>query len=72
MKILEDTKVGVGGEIQLTDALDELLISDGLHAVETNASVYDCGNKHGFLLANVALGMKDPEMKLLLENFFKI
>ena len=72
MSILEGTKVGVGGEIQLTDALDKLLISDGLDALETDAAIYDCGNKHGFLLANVALGMKDPKTKLLLEKFFRI
>ena len=71
MGLLENTTIGVGGEIQLTDALDELLKDVGLNAFETNAAVYDCGNKNGFLLANVALGMKDPKTKLILENFFK-
>ena len=70
MGLLENTEVGVGGEIQLTDALDELLKTDGLNAFETDAAVYDCGNKQGFLLANIAMGMRDPKTKALLEQAF--
>ena len=44
LEILEHTSPGVGGEIQLTDALDELLEVQGLNAVETDAN-FDCGNK---------------------------
>ena len=55
-----------------TDALDELLEIQGLNALETDAAVYDCGNKQGFLLANVALGMRDPKSKHLLEQFIKL
>jgi UTP--glucose-1-phosphate uridylyltransferase len=62
--LLETTVAGVGGEIQLTDALDELLKLDGLNAFETDAGVFDCGNKRGFLSANIAVGMRDPETKL--------
>lgn len=72
MNLLENTEIGVGGEIQLTDALDELLKTDGLNALETDAAVYDCGNKQGFLLANIAMGMRDPKTKALLEQVFKI
>ena len=72
MELLEHTEVGIGGEIQLTDALDELLKIQGLNALETDAEVYDCGNKHGFLLANIAMPMRDPKTKALLEQFFKI
>lgn len=71
MNLLENTEIGVGGEIQLTDALDELLKTDGLNALETDAAVYDCGNKQGFLLANIAMGMRDPKTKALLEQVFK-
>ena len=42
--LLESTGAGVGGEIQLTDALDELLKLDGLNAFETDAGIFDCGN----------------------------
>ncbi len=63
LDILEKTLAGVGGEIQLTDAIDELIRVNGINALETDAEIFDCGNKRGFLSANVALGMRDPEMR---------
>ena len=61
--LLENTQVGVGGEIQLTDALDALLKIDNLNAFLTDASTFDCGNKQGFLGANLALGVRDAQTK---------
>jgi UTP--glucose-1-phosphate uridylyltransferase len=63
LDLLETTVAGVGGEIQLTDALDELLKRDGLNAFETDADIFDCGNKQGFLSANLAVGMRDPDTR---------
>jgi len=63
LDLLESTQVGVGGEIQLTDALDALLEIDNLNAFLTDASTFDCGNKQGFLGANLALGMRDEQTK---------
>ena len=71
LELLESTTPGVGGEIQLTDALDELLKLEGLNALETDAEVYDCGNKQGFLSANLAVGMRDTETKIALKKLFK-
>ena len=73
LDLLADTVAGVGGEIQLTDALDGLLIKAQLSAVLTDASIFDCGNKEGFLGANVAFGMRDAKTKryltkLIIEN----
>ena len=65
--LLETTVAGVGGEIQLTDALDELLKVEGLNAFETDAGVFDCGNKRGFLSANLAVGMRDPQTRLIIK-----
>ena len=62
---------GAGGEIQLTDALDSLLDTDGLNAFETDAEVHDCGNKQGFLSANLAVGMRDAETKIVIKKLFK-
>jgi UTP--glucose-1-phosphate uridylyltransferase len=62
--LLETTVAGVGDEIQLTDALDELLKVEGLNAFETDAGVFDCGHKRGFLSANLAVGMRDPQTRL--------
>ena len=61
--LLENLKPGVGGEIQLTDALSKLLILEGLHALKTDVDVYDCGNKLGYLSANLAIGMRDTKSK---------
>jgi UTP--glucose-1-phosphate uridylyltransferase len=58
---LQDQKPGSGNEIQLTDALDRL-IADGqpFHGWRTAARRYDCGDKLGYLEANVALGLRHP------------
>ena len=69
--LLETTVSGVGGEIQLTDALDELLKLDVLNAFDTDAGVFDCGNKRGFLSANLAVGMRDPGTKLSIKALIK-
>jgi UTP--glucose-1-phosphate uridylyltransferase len=61
--LLETTVAGVGSEIQLTDALDELLKLDGSNVFEIDAGVFDCGNKKGFLSANLAVGVRNPEIK---------
>ena len=67
LDMLETTVAGVGGEIQLTDALDELLKFAGLNAFETDAEIFDCGNKQGFLSANLAVGMRDPDSRQVIE-----
>lgn len=63
LDLLQKTQIGVGGEIQLTDALDALLEIDSLNAFLTDALTFDCGNKQGFLGANLALGMRDEQTK---------
>jgi len=54
---------GSGGEIQLTDGLDRL-IADGqpFHGLRASARRYDCGDKLGYLEANVALGLQHPDL----------
>jgi len=71
LELLESTTTGVGGEIQLTDALDELLKLEGLNALETDAEIHDCGNKLGFLGANLAVGMRDAETKSAIKKLFE-
>ncbi|MDB4494553.1 hypothetical protein N9222_02065 [Pseudomonadales bacterium] len=72
LDLLETIVAGVGGEIQLTDALDELLKVGGLNAFETDEAIFDCGNKQGFLSANLAVSMRDADtrqsIKLLLKR----
>jgi UTP--glucose-1-phosphate uridylyltransferase len=69
--LLENLKPGVGGEIQLTDALNKLLSFEGLNALKTDADVYDCGNKLGFLSANLAVGLRDPKSSIIIHELFK-
>lgn len=71
LDLLVNTYAGIGGEIQLTDALDKLLKLEGLNAFETDAAIFDCGNKQGFLGANVAVGMRDPETVGILKKLIE-
>ena len=71
LNLLETTVASVGGEIQLTDALDELLKLDGLNALETDADIFDCGSKQGFLSANLAVGMRDSDTKEYMKAFIE-
>jgi UTP--glucose-1-phosphate uridylyltransferase len=52
---------GVCGEIQLTDAIAELLTTESVLAYEYEGTRFDCGSKFGFLQANVVLGEKHLE-----------
>ncbi len=62
--ILEATEPGVGGEIQLTDALRGLIApgGPGLYGVPIEGVRYDAGDKLGWLRANLAYALKRPEL----------
>jgi UTP--glucose-1-phosphate uridylyltransferase len=53
---------GAGGEIQLTDAMARLMATQPFHALEYEGDTYDCGDKIGWLRANVALALKRPDL----------
>lgn len=55
---LERTGRGAGGEIQLTDAIADLLIDEAVYAYEFEGKRYDCGSKIGYLQATVEYGLK--------------
>lgn len=59
---LEKTQKGAGGEIQLTDAIADLLSEEQVFAYPFDGIRYDCGSKLGYLQANVELGMKHHEI----------
>ena len=50
-------KRGAGGEIQLTDAMAELIGVQPFHALTFNGERFDCGDKAGFITANIALAL---------------
>ncbi len=60
--ILENTKPGAGGEIQLTDAMLELTRTEGMVGVDYIGTRYDMGNKLGILQASVEVGLAHPEI----------
>lgn len=62
-EILEDTGKGAGGEIQLTDAIAELLAEEDVLAYEFKGKRYDCGSKLGYLTATVEYALKHPALK---------
>ncbi|MFZ4066846.1 MAG: UTP--glucose-1-phosphate uridylyltransferase [Phenylobacterium sp.] len=53
---------GAGGEIQLTDAMADLMADQAFHALEYEGTTYDCGDKLGLLRANVAFALKRPDL----------
>jgi len=63
---LEQTQVGSGGEIQLTDAIAALLAEERVIAYPFRGKRYDCGNKLGYLEATVEYGLLHPDLG---ENF---
>ncbi len=61
--LLEATKVGKGGEIQLTDALDALQKEQGLMGVTVDGKRVDAGDKLGFLEANLREALSRTDLK---------
>lgn len=59
--ILEERKIGAGGEIQLTDAMEKLMESQPFTSVKLKGETYDCGHHLGFIEANIAFALADPE-----------
>ena len=70
-EILERTQPGIGGEIQLTDAMREIAVTDGMTAVEFEGRRYDMGNKFGILQAQIEVGLEHPETKDQLREYIK-
>lgn len=62
-EILEHTQPGKGGEIQLTDALKELLSLEAMYAYTFKGKRYDVGDKLGFLQATVEYALKRDDIK---------
>jgi len=58
---LETTGRGAGGEIQLTDAIADLLGQSPVFAYSFSGTRYDCGSKLGYLKATMAYGLAHPD-----------
>lgn len=66
--LLETTGRGAGGEIQLTDAIAQLLVVEHVKAFKFRGKRYDCGSKLGYLEATVEYALKHPMLK---DDFLK-
>ena len=62
-EILENTKPGKGNEIQLTDALLELIKHEAMYAYDFEGRRYDVGDKLGFLKATVEYALRKEELR---------
>lgn len=62
-EILENTKPGKGNEIQLTDALEELIRNEAIYAYDFQGKRYDVGDKLGFLQATIEFALKRDELR---------
>jgi UTP--glucose-1-phosphate uridylyltransferase len=68
---LDRKEKGAGGEIQLTDSMQRLIGHHPFHAVTAKCEWYDCGDKVGFLEANIAVAMTRPDIAPSLKTFLK-
>ena len=62
MRVLDAGTRGAGGEIQLTDALAKLIGQQPFNALKVDAVRHDCGDKLGFVIANLTLSLERPDM----------
>ncbi len=72
---IRNTKPGKGGELQLTDSLNDMCSKSGVYAYEFEGKRYDMGDKLGSLIATVELSLKNAEygerFKTYLKDFVK-
>jgi UTP--glucose-1-phosphate uridylyltransferase len=69
--LLEETKPGKNGEIQLTDAMARLMKEEGFLGYQFEGDRYDAGDKFGFLQANIAYALKRPDLAPRLMRYMK-
>lgn len=68
---LDSTTPGVGGEIQLTDALKRLLQTQAIYGYEIKGEYYDAGTIPGWIQATMALALKHPEFGPELKSYLR-
>jgi UTP--glucose-1-phosphate uridylyltransferase len=62
MDILGEGRRGAGNEIQLTDAMADLIGRQPFHALTFTGDRHDCGDKAGHVIANIALALERPDI----------
>jgi UTP--glucose-1-phosphate uridylyltransferase len=69
MPVLEAGERGAGGEIQLTDAMAQLIGKQPFHALKVDAARYDCGDPAGFVTANLAMALERGDVGPKIREF---
>ncbi len=69
MRVLETQGRGAGNEIQLTDAMAQMIGTQPFHAYKFGGRRYDCGDKAGFIMANIALALDREDLALTVRAF---
>ena len=69
MQELDAQEAGAGGEIQLTDAMAKLIGKQPFHAFRFDGERYDCGSAAGFVIANLAMSLEDPDVAPAIRSF---
>jgi UTP--glucose-1-phosphate uridylyltransferase len=69
MKVLENQEKGAGGEIQLTDAMAQMIGGQPFHAYKFGGRRFDCGDKAGYIQANIALALDRPDIGPAVRTF---
>jgi UTP--glucose-1-phosphate uridylyltransferase len=69
MRILENQAKGAGGEIQLTDAMAQLIGQQPFHGFTFDGQRYDCGDKAGYIQANLALALAREDIGPAVRSF---
>jgi UTP--glucose-1-phosphate uridylyltransferase len=68
---IKNQPTGVGGEIQLTDAIARLKAREAVYAFQYEGKRYDCGSKEGFLEATVELALAHPQVGESFRQYLK-
>ncbi len=68
-ELLESTKPGAGGEIQLTDAIAALLAEQKVYAYRFDGTRFDCGSKLGLVKATLHFALQDPTLAAATREF---
>jgi len=69
MRILETQEKGAGGEIQLTDAMAQLIGNQPFHGFTFDGQRYDCGDKAGYIQANLAIALARDDIGPVVREF---
>ncbi len=69
MRVLEGQARGAGNEIQLTDAMAQMIGTQPFHAYTFGGRRFDCGDKAGFITANIALALDRDDIGATVRAF---